>query len=397
MWIERQLSGPLRSLVKTFPVVVLSGPRQTGKTSLLERTFPEFPVVSLDVGAEAEMADTRPADFLIRHQPPVMLDEIQYAPSFFRAIKAEVDRRRGTNGLFLLTGSQSLVLMQAVSESLAGRAAVVPFLGLSGAEWAAVPELHTRHDWREFVFRGSYPALWADLAAPPSRDRWYQGYLATYLERDVRNLLNVGSLRDFERFLRAAAARTGQLLNMSELGRDVGISASTARQWLSVLQASNQIVLLEPYHRSLGKRLVKSPKLYFTDSGLAAFLMGFPTAGTLWQSQQAGALWETYVIGQWLRWRDWNSPSTGLWFWRDQSGNEVDLLLEVGRGLIAIEIKIAERPTARDLHGIAALRKLYGDKTILAAYVACTTQEPFVLGEAAEARNGLAVWPLELD
>jgi predicted AAA+ superfamily ATPase len=271
MWIKRVLADELRKLTASFPVVALVGPRQVGKTSLLEHDFPEFRYVSLDTASQAEMAETRPAEFLQRFPPPVIIDEVQYAPALFRHIKAYVDAHRHEKGLFLLTGSQNYALMQEISDSLAGRAAVIPFLGLSGAEWLASP-VAAGSAWGKFWLRGGYPGLWNDPTV--SRERWYQGYLATYLERDVRNILRVGSLRDFERFLRACAARCAQTLNMSDLGRDVGISATTAREWIGALQASNQILLLEPYHRSLGKRLVKSPKLYFTDTGLAAFLMG---------------------------------------------------------------------------------------------------------------------------
>lgn len=192
----------MRELVETFPAVVLGGPRQVGKTSLLERTFPERALISLDVGENAEMAETRPEEFLRRHSPPVIIDEIQYAPGFLRHVRTEIDRRRGQQGLFILTGSQDFQLMEGVSESLAGRAAVVPLFGLSAAEWMdAFPGAHANAR-RAFLFQGGVPALWAQQP-PPSRDRWYQGYVSTYLERDVRNLLNVGSLRDFERFLRA--------------------------------------------------------------------------------------------------------------------------------------------------------------------------------------------------
>jgi len=227
MWIERQLGDELKKLARTFPILVLIGPRQVGKTTLLERVFSEYNYIALDVAANAELAESRPREFLDRYPPPLLIDEIQYAPELFRYLKVEVDRRR-ENGLFVLTGSQSFPLMESVSDSLAGRAAVVPFLGLSGAEWSS--HFETAHDllWKEFLFRGSFPALWKDEQAPP-RDRWYQGYLATYLERDVRSLLQVGNLRDFERFLRGCASRIGQLLNMSDLGRDVGISTYTAK------------------------------------------------------------------------------------------------------------------------------------------------------------------------
>ncbi|RMF84451.1 MAG: DUF4143 domain-containing protein, partial [Nitrospirae bacterium] len=249
--------------------------------------------------------------------------------------------------------------------------------------------------WQEFLWRGGFPALWAEGAASPARDRWYQGYVATYLERDVRNLLRVGSLRDFERFLRACAARCGQVLNMSELGRDVGISATTARQWLSVLVASNQILLLEPYYRSLGKRLAKSPKLYFTDTGLAAFLMGYQSPAGLWEGPQAGALWETYVVNQWLRWRDWHHPAATLWYWRDQAGNEVDLLIEIDQRLVAIECKRAERPGPDAGRPVARLRRFYGEAAVAHAYVACTTPEPYDLAPGLTAVPGWRTWRLD--
>jgi len=395
MWISRELVHELRSAAATFPVTVLVGPRQVGKTSLVEHTFPDNRYLSLDVAAHAEMAETRPVDFLVEHPPPLVLDEIQYAPAFFRHIKTAVDGRRGDNGLFILTGSQNFPLMKSVADSLAGRAAVIPLLGLSADEWRHHLGDPTPEAWRDFLWRGSFPALWANPATAPDRDRWYQGYLATYLERDVRNLLHVGNLRDFERFLRACAARCGQTLNMSEIGRDVGISATTARQWTSVLVASNQILLLEPYYRSLGKRLAKSPKLYFTDTGLASFLMGFQSADTLWASPQAGALWETHVINQWLRWRDWHHPAATLWYWRDQAGNEVDLLIELDQRLIAIECKRAEHPNPRCTRAIDRLTHFYGADAIAHTYIACTTQQPFDLAPGITAVSGWHVWPFE--
>jgi predicted AAA+ superfamily ATPase len=234
--------------------------------------------------------------------------------------------------------------------------------------------------------------LWGEN--PPARDRWYQGYVATYLERDVRNLLNVGNLRDFERFVRACAARCGQTLNMSELGRDVGVSATTAKQWVSVLQASNQILLLEPYYRSLGKRLAKSPKLYFTDTGLAAFLMGFQSPASLWASAYAGALWENHVVTQWLRWRDWHQPAATLWYWRDRAGAEVDLLIEIDQRVTAIECKLGNQPTSRDAAGIRKLRAFYGDERVASATVACTAEAPFEIEDGVTARPGWTHWSL---
>jgi predicted AAA+ superfamily ATPase len=392
MWISREITEQLRSVVATFPVTVLVGPRQVGKTSVLERSFPDYRYVSLDVAAHAEMAETRPAEFLRLHPPPVILDEIQYAPAFFRQIKTYVDEHRGTHGLFILSGSQNFMLMQNVADSLAGRAAVIAFSGLSGCEWQAAYNPRANADWLEFLWRGGFPRLWEDPDHPVSRDRWYQGYLATYLERDIRNLLNIGSLRDFERFLRACAARCSHTLNMSELGRDVGISATTARQWISVLQASNQIVLLEPYYKSLGKRLAKSPKLYFADTGLAVFLMGFQSADSLWKSRSAGAVWENHVISQWQKWQQWLSPSASLWYWRDQGGNEVDLLIEMDGRLTGIECKLTERPNNRDARGLKRMASFYGRENVAAGYIACMAEQPHEILPHVTARPGWTVW-----
>lgn len=389
MWFQRQIEPSLQDVARSFPVIVLVGPRQVGKTSLVERVFPEHGYVSLDLASLAEMAETMPEAFLDRYPPPLIIDEVQYAPALFRHLKQVVDQRRQDRGLFILTGSQSFKLMDAVSDSLAGRAAVIPLLGFSAEEWrAGAPDA----PWRDLLWTGGYPGLWADPALRPSRDRWYQGYVATYLERDVRNLMGVGSLRDFERFMRACAVRCGQTLNVSELGRDVGVSTGTANNWLGVLQASNLIRLLEPYHRSLGKRLVKSPKLYFTDTGLAAFLMGFLSPDALWSSPHMGALWETHVVGQWLRWRDWCHPAAGLWFWRDQAGNEVDLLVEIDQQIVAIECKLTSHPRTDDLRGIRRLRALYGDDTVRSASIACTTEAPFEIADGVLARPGWTTW-----
>ena len=257
MWVDRQIEPLLRQRAQTRPVVVLTGARQTGKTSLMRRLFPEHSFVTLDLPSEAEQAEREPATFLARHPPPVVIDEVQYAPGLFRHLKVAVDRERESAGAFLLTGSQPLGLMQSVSDSLAGRAAVVELEPLSFAEAkTAHPDLAVE----QFLVRGGFPELYADLEI--DAEGFLRSYVATYLERDLRQLLQVARLRDFERFLRATALRTGQLLNRADLARDAGVAGSTAGAWLSALEASHQVMLLEPWFANRTKGLVKRPKLY---------------------------------------------------------------------------------------------------------------------------------------
>jgi predicted AAA+ superfamily ATPase len=395
MWIERYIAKELKSLSQTFPIIVLTGPRQVGKTSLFEKYFSDYNYVSLDYAGFSESAETRPGEFLDQYKPPVVIDEIQYAPSLLRHIKNRVDQTKSKKGLYFLTGSQSFPLMKSVSESLAGRAVIIPFLGLSFNEWENCAELKKAFNYNDFLWLGGFPGLWSDLNHLPDRNRWYQSYIATYLERDVRNVLNVGKLRDFERFLRACAMRTGQILNMSELGRDIGISPTTAREWISVMQALNQILLLEPYYRSLGKRLIKSPKLYFTDTGLALFLAGYESFDSLFSSPKYGAYWENHVIGQWLRWRDWTSSAAGLWFWQDRTKNEVDLVIEVNQKLYPVECKRKENPDKKDIIGILKFIDMYGEKNIGRAYIACNTESRYDITKSITAIAGWKVWDLE--
>jgi predicted AAA+ superfamily ATPase len=268
MWIRRDVEARLKRSAKTRPAIVLTGARQTGKTSTFRHLFPDYAFVSLDLPTEAEQAEKEPERFLQRHPPPVVIDEVQYAPGLFRHLKAVVDAHRTRNGQFLLTGSQKFTLMKSVSESLAGRADIVELETLSLAE---IREALPGTGLEAAIVRGGFPELYAN----PDIDSvaFYNSYLATYLERDVRALANVGSLRDFERFLRACALRSANLLNKADLARDIGIAPSTANQWLSVLEASGQVVLLEPWFSNRTKSIVKSPKLYLADTGLLCALL----------------------------------------------------------------------------------------------------------------------------
>lgn len=360
MWYKREIAKNLTQLAGKFPVTILTGARQTGKSSLLRALFPGHSYVSLDIPSIAEKAEQAPEEFFSQFPPPILIDEVQYAPGLFRHIKVLVDQDRHTMGQFILTGSQKFVLMQAVSDSLAGRCALFELEGLSLTEISQNQEFPTTiTSLVHSICRGSFPELWRDPTIPPAA--FYSAYLATYLERDVRQILNVTSLRDFERFLRACAVRTGQLLDKSSLAADVGVSSKAINSWLSVLVASNQLVLLEPWFANLGKRLVKTPKLYFTDTGLVCHLLGI-TPDNLVTSPFLGSLWETAVCGEIRRSLNVSVRPSSLWFYRDNQQREVDFLLLAGGNAGLFECKWAENPSARDAQSIRDVMRFGADK-----------------------------------
>jgi predicted AAA+ superfamily ATPase len=382
MWISRKYEATLKALFDQFPAVVVTGARQVGKTSLVRRVFPNFAYVTLDIPSIAEQAEKSPDAFINSYDEPLIIDEVQYAPSLFRHLKVKIDEGKRA-GRFILTGSQSFSLMQNISESLAGRCGLLSMLNISARE---LQESRLRFNENDYIFKGGYPELYDKPKIDPHF--WYGSYFSTYLERDVRNILNVGNLRDFDRFLRAVAVRTAQILSYSDLARDVGIAPNTAKQWVSVLQASGQIFLLEPYHRNLGKRLVKSPKLYMCDTGLAAFLMGFENWESIRRHPVVGALWETHVIIQVVKHFASKGKTTPIWFWRTPQGAEVDLLIERGGRFMAVEAKFAETPDNTSLKGINALTKFYGKKSLTRGYIASRTGNSYPLSENVHAVPG---------
>ena len=371
MWIKRDIEDRLKQAARTRPVLALTGARQTGKTSTLRRLFPGHSFVSLDLPSEAEQAEKEPARFLQRHPPPVLIDEVQYAPGLFRHLKAIVDADRSRNGRFLLTGSQRFPLMKGLSDSLAGRVDIAELATLALAEIrAALPDTPIV----SAIVRGGFPELYANRDIDAAA--FYNSYLATYLERDVRSLTHVGSLRDFERFLRACALRSANLLNKADLARDIGISPSTANQWLSMLEASGQVVLLEPWFSNRTKSIVKSPKLYLADTGLLCALLNIRSEEALRQSPAAGAIWETFVFGQ-LRHRERLAGRTGsLFFWRDRT-REVDFVVEAGGRLELFEAKWTELPTASDATNLEFVRSTMPPSKISGGAIVCQTAHRF--------------------
>lgn len=385
MWITRKYESTILKYTDQFPAIVLTGPRQVGKTSTLLRVFPGYDYVSLDLPYNAAQAEENPEKFLANHTSSnLIIDEVQYAPSLFRYLKSNIDQDRRP-GRFLLTGSQHLQLMDTISESLAGRCGVLNMLGLSAEE---VLQVSFTLDEENLIWKGGMPELHA-------RDEltlkfWFTSYVATYLERDVRNILSVGNLRDFDRFLRACALRIGQLLSLSDLAKDVGITPNTAKSWISVLQTSGQIFLLEPYYQSLGKRLTKSPKLYFTDTGIAAFLLGFDSPVRLSQSPLFGQFWENFVVLECLKHTASQGRQPRMWFWRTRTGEEVDLIIEHSGKVTAIECKSTERPGEKDIKTL----KLFADhmQKDVQSLVVCRTPKSYPLAGGVQAMPIKDLW-----
>ena len=352
----RILARTIQKAMKSFPAIVVTGPRQSGKATLLKMLFAKsHRFVTLEDPDVRMRAKEDPLRFLEQFRPPVIIDEIQYVPELLSYIKTKIDQKRRP-GQWLFTGSQNFVLMHGISQSLAGRAAVLSLLPFSFSErieqgertkemvdWLKGLNLHQKCESKvsliELILRGNYP----EIASKRSVDRqlWCGSYISTYLERDVRNLAQVGDLDQFERFLKLCAIRTGQILNLSELAKEVGMSVPTMKRWLSMLETGHQVYLLYPYYKNLGKRLVKSPKLYFNDTGLASYLLGLNDRGTLINSPNFGNLFETMIVTDFLKRFLHFGQMPSMYYLRTRDGLEVDLVLELGQKLYLFEIKSA--------------------------------------------------------
>ena len=331
--IPRQAAPRILRLLQGFPIVTITGPRQSGKTTLVRALLPGKPYVSLEAPSQREFARTRPAEFLRQFPAGAVIDEAQNAPELFSQMQGVVDAS-GTMGLFVLTGSQNLSLLSNVTQSLAGRTALVELLPLSVAELRDAGRLDPRY--ASHLVKGFFPAVYSRSLEP---HEWLQGYLVTYAERDARQLASIQDLGAFQRFLKLTAARTGQLLNMQSLASDAGVADKTVKHWLSILETCYLIHYVRPHFAHFGKRLIKAPKLYMTDVGLAAALIGIQTEDQAQSHPLRGALFETLVVNEFLKTRCNLGLREPLYFWRDNIGTEVDLIVERGNEIAAVEIK----------------------------------------------------------
>ena len=357
--LPRALGETLQRLALAFPIVAITGPRQSGKTTLARSLFADKPYVSLENPAELAFAQEDPRGFLARFADGAIFDEAQRWPNLFSWLQgmADDDRRAGR---FVLTGSQQFGLMAGITQSLAGRVAITHLLPLSLAELNHSPGFNAPLD--RLLLTGGYPALHAqDL---PSQD-WFPSYVATYVERDVRQVMNIQDLGIFQRFLRLCAARTGQLLNLAALAGEAGISQGSARNWLAVLESSYLVHRLPPYHRNFGKRLVKTPKLYFLDVGLACWLLGITSTEMLALHPMRGALFETWVIGEFIKARFNAGQPANLYFWRDNNGLESDLMFETDSRIQPIEIKSGQTITPDYIRAGQKAGRIAGEEALM--------------------------------
>lgn len=377
--ITRQIEPSLKRLATQYPVVTVTGPRQSGKTTLCRSAFPKKPYVNLEPLDARKFANEDPRAFLRQYPEGAILDEIQQAPDLLSYIQPLVDGDK-KEGMFILTGSRQFEVMEAVSQTLAGRTALLKLLPFS------IPELGKKHSSMladDFIFTGFYPRIYDRKLAPA---QMLADYFATYVERDLRKIVNIKDLNIFEKFVRLCAGRTGQLLNLQSLASDTGISHTTARAWLSALEASYIVFLLQPLHENISKRLIKSPKLYFYDVGLASFLIGIENARQVATHPLRGSLFENLVVMEVIKHRLNSAAVVNLSFFRDSAGNEVDLVLSRGQHVFPIEIKAGETVNDEYFRNLIKFTRLFPKAGSDGAVV--------YSGDRLENRSRFPVYPL---
>lgn len=354
--IKRELQSVIQLLAKTYPVVTITGPRQSGKTTLAKMAFPSYTYCNLEHPENRLLAEKDPKSFFKQFPAPLIIDEVQRVPGLLSYIQVFVDEEK-KNGAYILTGSHQLTLNASISQSLAGRTALVTLLPFSLNELNFINE---NFDRDELIYKGFMPRIYDQNQEPTAL---YRNYLHTYVERDVRQLINIKDLSRFENFLRLLAGRIGQIVNLASLASDTGVSSPTISEWLSVLETSYVIYRLQPYFENFGKRIIKSPKLYFVDVGLASYLLGIESVGQVARDPLLGGLFENMVVLDALKTRYNAGKDANLYFFRDNHKNEVDLLYKYGQELVPVEIKASRTYNSDFYKGITQFLKIKGLNT----------------------------------
>ena len=356
-YVHRQLEQQLQQAAAFFPAIILTGPRRSGKTTLLRHLFPKAQYVLLEAPDVIARVQSDPISFLDSLEMPVILDEIQNAPELFSYIRARIDEKPKTYGQWLLTGSQEASVMRGVTESMAGRASVFQLLPFSTDESSKVS-----------LFRGAFPEV---IEKPAVADLWFRSYVQTYLERDIRTITAIRNLATFRRFIALLASRTGQLLNKTDMAAPLGVSVSTITEWLSILEVTGQIILVPPFYENFGKRIVKSPRVYFMDSGLACHLLGIDTKGKLDDSVFLGPIFEGFLASEIVKHQLNSGKARALYYFRDQQGLEVDFVVPVnGETLFLLESKATKTPMPQMADNLLRLKKAI-TRYKTHAYVVC--------------------------
>jgi len=354
--VTREITSVVHRLTKQFPIITITGPRQSGKTTLARAIFPEYDYYSMEDPDIRELATTDPRGLLAGIKDGVVFDEIQRTPGLLSYIQGIVDSGGG-KGRIILTGSHQFELMEGINQSLAGRTAILRLLPFTIAELRRIKK---KQNTDQFLIHGFYPGVHDKKQEPNIA---YKNYFETYIERDLRQMITIKDLRLFRKFVKLCAGRIGQVFSASGLANDVGVSVPTVQSWLSILEASFIVLLLEPFYKNIGKRLIKSPKLYFYDTGLASYLLGIETESQMARDPLRGNLFENMVIMELVKKRYNQGLDHNLNFFRDSNGNEVDLLYRSGNNYIPVEIKAAETFNMEFLKGINYIRKILPDET----------------------------------
>jgi hypothetical protein len=376
--IKRAIEKKLKGFAKQYPVILLTGPRQSGKTTLCRSVFPAKPYLNFESLENQEFAEKDPKGLLEKYPDGAVFDEIQRCPQLLSYIQVRLEEHK-KKGMYILTGSQNLLLLRSVQQSLAGRVAILELLPFSLDE---IRGKISGHSIEQVIYTGCFPGVWNEKLNPTEAMR---GYVRTYVERDLRQIINVKNLSTFQKFLKLCAGRIGQILNLSSIGNDLGISHTTIREWLSVLEASYIIYLLPAYYKNLNKRLVKSPKLYFMDTGLACYLLGIESHKHVSQYPLYGSLFENLIVTEMLKYFYDDARNAPLYFFRDKIGNEVDLVIERSQDIVGVEVKAGRTINSEWFKGLNYLSKI-AKINVLSGHLVYGGVDTFK-------REGIHIWP----